>query len=159
MTDWKESKRIHDEARRVERDAAELSQRVGIPDPLTQWKRDADARAEAKRQADRERQREERRERRERMESAAVAELRAELEAVRELIPKGDAEVLKVVETAIIPLVENVGDALRKKINEIGERVDRRLAEMQNEVRGVIKRERVGAEFDLPSLREARNVN
>jgi hypothetical protein len=158
MADWKESKRIHDEAKRVERDAAELSQRLGISDALTQWRNDAAARAAAEREETRRRRIAERREQRERVESATVTELSAEIEALRELIAKGDVEMLSVVETAIIPMVEKVGDGLQRQIREIGARVDRQLAEMQAEVRASIKHER-GEVLDLPSWREARKVN
>jgi hypothetical protein len=159
MTDWRETKRISDAAKRAECDAAELLQRLGIPDEATRWKRDADARAEAVRQADRERRREERRDRRERVESAAVMELRAEIEALRGALSEGDAMVLQTVTDAVMPCIEKICDGLQRKINEIGERVDRRLAAMESEVRGAIKRERAGEVFELPSLREVRKVN
>jgi hypothetical protein len=141
MTDWKESKRIHDEARRVERDAAELSQRVGIPNPLTAWKRDADARAKARRQADRERRQEERRDRRERSESVGVAELRAEIEALRGLIQQGDAEVINTVSEVISSLPF---EAIANKLGEL-ERLLNRLREMSAAERG--------QPIDLPSMR------
>jgi hypothetical protein len=43
MSDWKESKRILDEAKRAERDAADLLRQEGFPGQLTEWKREADA--------------------------------------------------------------------------------------------------------------------
>jgi hypothetical protein len=51
----------------------------------------------------------------------------AAIETLRSEINKGDCEVLRAVETAIIPLVEKVGDGLRKKIKG----VDQKLAELE----------------------------
>jgi hypothetical protein len=148
MNDWKESKRIHDEARRVERDAAELSQRLGIPDPLTAWKRDADARAEEKRQADRERRAEERRDRRERVESAAVTQLRGEIEALHNAISEGDANVLNIVNEAVFPMF----DKIATKLQEL-----ETLLERLRSLRSTAEREPI----DLPRvpLRSVRNIN
>jgi vacuolar-type H+-ATPase subunit E/Vma4 len=64
------------------------------------------------------------------------------------------------METAIIPMVEKIADALQRQIKQIGERVDRELNEMREEIRAEIKRQRGGEVIDLPpSLRAGRNVN
>jgi hypothetical protein len=160
MTDWKETKRVLDEARRVERDAVELSRRVGIPDPMVQYRADAAARAAEVEAETQRRLRETRRDQRERRESAGVVELRAEIEALRRAMNEADTQIIDAIEKAIIPMVENACDGLQRKIREIGERSDQRLREMQSEVRGAInKRDRAGEVIDMPSLREVRKVN
>jgi hypothetical protein len=150
----KTPEQIRAEARALDRDAADFLRRQGFYN-------DANERveAEAARQAETRRRRvEERRERRERMESAAVVELRAEIERLRELMAKGDLEIIDAINKAVFPALENIADKLQTTIKEIGQRVDRELNEIRAEIRAEIKRERSGEVLDLPPLR-ARNVN
>jgi len=144
----------------LQRDAADRAQRVEIPDAMTKWRNDADARAEEKRRADLERRAEERRARQEWVESRAVTELRAEIAALRELIPQGDAEVINIISEALLPLFDTIADKMQSAVAKIGERVDRQLDEMREEVRTAAKRERSGEVLDLPSWRDGlRKIN
>jgi hypothetical protein len=78
--------------------------------------------------------------------------------ALRELIPQGDAEVINDINAAIMPLIERIADKLESTIKEISERVDRQLAEMQQEIRSAARRERSEV-LDIPSWRELRKVS
>jgi gas vesicle protein len=78
--------------------------------------------------------------------------------ALRELIPQGDAEVINDINAAIMPLIERIADKLESTIKEISERVDRQLAEMQQEIRSAARRERSEV-LDIPSWRELRTVS
>jgi hypothetical protein len=149
MTDWKESKRVLAEARRVERDAAELLQRVGIPDPMTAWRNDADARAEAVRQADRERRREERRDRRERDRAAAEVDV--------------DARIAAAIMCERKFMLEAVGAAMGEFVRKQLTAIDVKLADLERLLQRL--REISAAEreqpIDLPRvpLRSVRNIN
>jgi hypothetical protein len=145
---WKETKHAHDEARRVEHDTVELSQRLGIPDELTRHRKQADELAAAERVETQRRIREARRERRERerdrTESAAVTELRSELEALHGAISEGDARVLNTVAEVISSLpFDKIADKLSK------------LEELLNRMRSLSAAER--DPMDLPSLRSLRS--
>jgi hypothetical protein len=64
------------------------------------------------------------------------------------------------VREAVFPTLEKIAAKLERDINAIGERVDRKLAEMQAEVRSAINKRRAGAVIDLPSpLSKARGLN
>jgi hypothetical protein len=82
------------------------------------------------------------------------------LEKLRGAISEGDARVLNTVREAVFPTPEKIAAKLERDINAIGERVDRKLAEMQAEVRSAINKRRAGAVIDLPSpLSKARGLN
>jgi hypothetical protein len=82
------------------------------------------------------------------------------LEKLRGAISEGDARVLNTVREAVFPTLEKIAAKLERDINAIGERVDRKLAEMQAEVRSAINKRRAGAVIDLPSpLSKARGLN
>ena len=134
-------------------------QAEAFEDPPVKWKRAADERAKQKRQADFELKMQERRDRRERIESAAVTELRAEIAALRSAINQGDAATLDTICEAVMPALEQLADKFQAAITKISQRVDDRLAEMQREVHGAVKRERAGEVIDMPSLRELRKIN
>ena len=82
---------------------------------MTQYRAEAAERVGAKLRADRERRAEERRDRRERIESAALAELRAGLEAVRRAISVGDAAAIDAVNDASMPCIEMIADNVAQR--------------------------------------------
>jgi hypothetical protein len=156
--DWRDLKKRADDAAAAEADAAFA--RLGIPSAMERFRQEADAQKADEEAETRRRRAEERRDRRERAESATVAELRAEIEALRKLIFESEEKVADTLENGIIPLVEHFGDTLQAAIKQNGARIDRDLEEIREEVRAAIKRERGGEVLDLPpSLRAGRNVN
>ena len=134
---------------------------MDFEDPVRKYVREANELEASRERERRAMQREHRAEQRQRERDRAaveIAELRAEIAELRLAISEGDADVINTVNDAVFPALEKICDGLKRKINEIGERVDRRLSEMQTEVRAGLKRER-GEVFELPSLREARKIN
>jgi gas vesicle protein len=141
MTDWRETKRMHDEARRVEREAVDFLQKQQYLDEKRR-------RDEAERVAIETETRE------------TIAELRAEIKTLREKNEKitdvvGDVflEIERMndkLQTAIKQKTETMNDNLQAAIKQIGQRVDRDLNEIREEIRAEIKRGRGGKVFDLP---------
>jgi molecular chaperone GrpE (heat shock protein) len=168
MSDWKESKRVLDEARRLDREAAHFLRTNGFySDSNVPVETDA---ATAERAETRRRQREARADQRARQHAndfesrlaaleRRIEVLEGEIRSINDGLVAKCTGVLDAINQAVFPALQHVTDNLKAAIKEIAERNDRELREMRDEFRDAIKRERGGDVLDLPSLRDARNIN
>jgi hypothetical protein len=121
-----------------------------MEDPVRAWARDSEERDRQRDAARRERQEEKQRERRAAERNArrqsvdAIAELRVELVELRTAVAAGDAAVLDVVSSALLPLFDRVAD----RLDETSAKVDRKLAELEALVRASVSEARAVARFD-----------
>jgi hypothetical protein len=84
--------------------------------------------AEATERENRRRRREERLSRRA-ADSAEIAQLRAEVEALHEVMHEHDMEVLNIMRTVILPTIEDIGARVDRKLAEMQQRVERAFPE------------------------------
>jgi hypothetical protein len=101
----------------------------GFEDPLSRWQREGAALEAERKAATRERRAAEQYDR-------DIRELRAEIEALKDLIAEGDSVALAAMTDTVLPLVETIGDKLRKAIDDLHATVHRRLSVLETEVRG-----------------------
>jgi hypothetical protein len=102
---------------------------TGDEDPMERWRRQSEAFEAECKAAARERRAAEQRHR-------DIRELRAEVEALKDIIAEGDAVALAAISDTILPLVETIGDTLRKAIDDLHATVQKRLSVLESEVRG-----------------------
>jgi hypothetical protein len=123
-------KQIMDEAERHIREvnAGFTAQLPPVEDSLQRYKRDSEERAAREAAARQERRAEEQRER---GAAQAIAELRAELAELRGVIAAGDAKVLDVVASSLMPLFDRVGD----RLDEVSSQVTAKLEQLEANIR------------------------
>jgi hypothetical protein len=114
-----------------------------IEDRVAAWARDSRERMAAEQRARAELRREEQRMAERWQEGEAIAQLRAELAELRGAIAKGDAAVLDVVTSTLMPLFDRVAD----RLDEASARIDKKLAEMEGMVRASVLEARATAKF------------